>query len=92
MDFLGFVSCFLGLVHFQPTRRNIAEGGKNGLHYVERACFLLSAPVQGGGAITIPSSRCSRTTEMWHRGTWFIGHGGDGLVVGLDGIRVLFQP
>jgi len=31
-------------------------------------------------------------TEMWHRGTWVSGHGGDGLMVGFDDIRGLFQP
>jgi len=29
---------------------------------------------------------------MWHWGTWFSGHGGDGLTVGLDYLRSLFQP
>jgi len=36
--------------------------------------------------------RHSRTMEMWHLRTWFIGHGGDGLSVGPDDPRGLFQP
>jgi len=27
-----------------------------------------------------------------HVGTWFSGHGGDGVTVGLDDLRGLFQP
>ena len=34
----------------------------------------------------------SRTVWMWHWGTWLSGHGGHGLMVGLDGLRGLFQP
>jgi len=29
---------------------------------------------------------------MWQLGTWFSGRGGDGLMVGLDDLRGLFQP
>jgi len=29
---------------------------------------------------------------MWHQGTWFSGHGGGGLMVGLDNLIGLFQP
>ena len=34
--------------------------------------------------------RHSRKLEMWHLGSWFSG--GDGLMVGLDDLRGLFQP
>jgi len=35
--------------------------------------------------------RCLRTMEMWYLGTWCNGHGGRGLMVGLHGLRGLFQ-
>lgn len=33
----------------------------------------------------------STSMAMRHFGTWFGGHGGDGLAVGLDGLRDLFH-
>jgi len=36
--------------------------------------------------------RCSKNVYMWHFGTWFSRHGGDGLTVGVDDLRGLFQP
>jgi len=38
-----------------------------------------------------PSLECSGKEQKWHLGTWFSGHSGDGLVVGLDDLRALFQ-
>lgn len=39
---------------------------------------------------------CGYARMLYHRletlGTWFSGHGGDGLKVGLDDFRVFFQP
>ena len=36
--------------------------------------------------------RGSKTVWMWHFKTWFNRYGGDGLTVGLDDLRGLFQP
>ena len=35
--------------------------------------------------------RYPRNVYMWHWGTWFSGHGGFGLMVGLDDLSSLFQ-
>jgi len=34
----------------------------------------------------------SQTAWLWHFGTWFSRHGGDGLMVGLDDLGGLLQP
>jgi len=35
---------------------------------------------------------CSRDVEIRYLGVWITGHGGDGLMVGLDELSGLFQP
>jgi len=44
--------------------------------------------VQGSGGVTIPR----RVQETWRCSIEVSGHGGDGLMVGLDDFRGLFQP
>ena len=46
-----------------------------------------SKAARGGAGVTI-----SRVVWMQHRGAWLSGHGGDGLMVGLDDVSGLLQP
>ena len=39
-----------------------------------------------------PSLEGFKNVWMWRFGTWFSRHGGDGLMVGLNDLRSLFQP
>jgi len=39
-----------------------------------------------------PSWEVFKKRVMWHFRTWFSRHGGDGLMVGFDELRSLFQP
>ena len=45
----------------------------------------MAQAAQGGGGVTVPRGRRSRIVALR-------GHGGDGLMVGLDDLSDLFQP
>jgi len=52
-------------------------------------CVGIGCP---GRWLTHHPLKCSRNVQIWYRGTKFSEHGGDGLMVGLDHLRGLFQP
>jgi len=49
----------------------------------------LKEAVQGAAGVTDPES-VQVKGKMWLSGIWFSGHSGEGLMVGLDDLRLLF--
>jgi len=42
--------------------------------------------------ILVTSWNDHQISELWYWETWFVGHGGDGLMVGLDDLGALLHP
>lgn len=66
------------------------EGSKFGLDIRKKGCQTLAQAAQGsGGAISLKGSK---HIWIWYSGTWVSGgHCRGGVVIGLDGLRGVFQ-
>ena len=85
--------CWVTVIGWEGMVLSCARGGSGwilGKNTSQKECWGTGTGCPGKWWSHHPW-RCSITVEMWHWGAWFSGHGGDGLVVGLNNLCGLFQ-